>query len=158
MECGDMVMLEMMMMKCNHIKLFYLDFEIQFSSDRSSFLLSYPRRILHVIFRGIFKPTTLVLGLSLFLTFKHVCLTMDFSSPTRALQSLQRRRPSVSEETLQSLRQLLTNDTSSGDYLEGVSTLLHKESARWECLAVGLLLATQICSPHRFCADSVHIL
>lgn len=69
---------------------------------------------------------------------------MDFSSPTRALQSLQRRRPSVSEETLQILRQLLTNDTSSGDYLEGVSTLLHKESARWECLAVGLLLATQI--------------
>lgn len=38
MECGDMVMLEMMMMmKCNHIKLFYLDSEISFSSDRSSF-------------------------------------------------------------------------------------------------------------------------
>ncbi len=67
---------------------------------------------------------------------------MDFSSPTRALQSLERRRPALPDEIVIVSKQLV-GGLVEADYLKGVETLLHCE-ARWEGLAVGLLLATQI--------------
>jgi len=69
---------------------------------------------------------------------------MDFSSPTRALQSLQRRGAVVSAETVELAKQLLNQETTTEAYLAGVSSLIHTESERWEGLAVGLLLATRI--------------
>eukprot|EP00980_Cylindrotheca_fusiformis_P001426 scaffold345_cov134-Cylindrotheca_fusiformis.AAC.37 len=69
---------------------------------------------------------------------------MDFSSPTRALISLQNRQPALSEEVIVTAKQLLKQDTSAEDYVAGVSALLHAETERWESLAVALLLATKI--------------
>ena len=80
---------------------------------------------------------------------------MDFSSPTRALQSLERRRPALPADIVTTSQQLLawwqgrtaTDEIMSADeYLAGISTLLQSDSAdaRWEGLAVGLLLATHI--------------
>jgi hypothetical protein len=70
---------------------------------------------------------------------------MDFSSPSRALESLQRRRPALPEEVVAASRELSKEDTSTEDYLNGISSLLHKNTTdRWEGLAVGLLLATEI--------------
>ena len=69
---------------------------------------------------------------------------MDFSSSTRALHSLERRRPALPSEIIEISKQLLTEETSSEIYLKGISTLLNNASNRWEGLAVALLLATQI--------------
>ena len=71
-------------------------------------------------------------------------LAMDFSSSTRALHSLERRRPALPSEIIEISKQLLTEETSSEIYLKGISTLLNNASNRWEGLAVALLLATQI--------------
>jgi hypothetical protein len=69
---------------------------------------------------------------------------MDFSSHTRALISLQNRHPAVSTEAIETAKKLLKKDTSSEEYVSGVSSLLHAETDRWESLAVALLLATKI--------------
>jgi hypothetical protein len=72
---------------------------------------------------------------------------MDFSNPTRALESLQRRRPALPDKVLQPARVLIHGTEVEPDpakYLEAVSALIHADLDRWEGLAVGLLLATQI--------------
>ena len=69
---------------------------------------------------------------------------MDFSSPTRALQSLERRRPALPEELVQISKELLKEETSTEVYLQSVFTLVTNAVDRWEGLAVGLLLATDI--------------
>ena len=76
---------------------------------------------------------------------------MDFSSPSRALQSLPRRRPALPDEILQASQVLLNSNeaddeakTSDQDYLDSITALVHSDKERWEGLAVGLLLATDI--------------
>jgi hypothetical protein len=74
---------------------------------------------------------------------------MDFSSPTRALQSLLRRRPALPDDIVVAARVLLdcsSDDILSSDqeYLDAISSLLRSGKDRWEGLAVGLLLATEI--------------
>ena len=78
-------------------------------------------------------------------------ITMDFSTPTRALQSLGRRRPSLPTEIVDTSRDLLDSGCLIDDptkYLNGIKTLLYAKTpearARWEGLAVGILLATQL--------------
>ena len=67
---------------------------------------------------------------------------MDFSSPTRALQSLERRRPPLPEAVVAVAKKLMGSCVEE-DFLQGIKILLHDES-RWEGLAVGLLLSTQL--------------
>jgi HEAT repeat len=73
---------------------------------------------------------------------------MDFSSATRALQSLDRRRPPVPTEVVSVSKELLMwrdGNLSEEDYIKGVSTILHSDDGdRWEGLAVGLLLSTEM--------------
>lgn len=72
---------------------------------------------------------------------------MDFSSSTRALQSLERRRPPLPEEIVSVSKGLMSwqdGTLPEEDYLKGVSTLLHSDEERWEGLAVGLLLSTEM--------------
>jgi hypothetical protein len=70
---------------------------------------------------------------------------MDFSNPTRALESLERRRPALPDEVLQPARVLLNGKEPEPEkYLSAISALIHADLDRWEGLAVGLLLATQI--------------
>lgn len=75
---------------------------------------------------------------------------MDFSSPIRALQSLERRRPALPDDIVDASKQLVlwqgpSSSLPEEEYIAGVSTLLHSNAEeRWEGLAVGLLLATQI--------------
>lgn len=70
---------------------------------------------------------------------------MDFSNPTRALESLQRRRPALPDDVLQPASVLLNGKEEEPEkYLDAISALIHSDQERWEGLAVGLLLATQI--------------
>jgi hypothetical protein len=76
---------------------------------------------------------------------------MDFSTPTRALQSLQRRRPPLAAEIVETSLALVDTKLVKDhpeEYIRGIDRLLHPTSAdsqeRWEGLAVGILLATQI--------------
>jgi hypothetical protein len=74
---------------------------------------------------------------------------MDFSSPTRALQSLPRRRPALPDDILVAARVLLddynaSSSASTQEILDSISLLVHSDEDRWEGLAVGLLLATEI--------------
>ena len=71
---------------------------------------------------------------------------MDFSSSSRALESLQRRRPPLPDDVVETARVLAKEETSTDDYLNGISLLLHGDAntTRWEGLAVGLLLATEV--------------
>ena len=73
---------------------------------------------------------------------------MDFSSPERALQSLERRRPALDEALVKAGNALLATPDSSQAYLSHVDTLLHAETDRWEGLAVGILLATNLLVHH----------
>ena len=67
---------------------------------------------------------------------------MDFSSPQRALESLTRRQPVIDGmvELSEEMRQ------SNEQYVEGCLSLLSHSPDRWEPLAVGLYLATNLCS------------
>lgn len=78
---------------------------------------------------------------------------MDFSNPIRALKSLERRRPELPNEIVATAKELygaLTGSAgsstfSSTDYQKGISALLHVGTdERWEGLAVGLMLATDV--------------
>ena len=76
---------------------------------------------------------------------------MDFSTPTRALESLGRRRPALPTEIVDTSRELLDAGClidDPTDYLKGIETLLYARTPeakeRWEGLAVGILLATQL--------------
>ena len=79
---------------------------------------------------------------------------MDFSSPTRALQSLPRRRPALSDDILKNA-EVLKNSTKNNNnnkdengtdekILNSITFLVHSDEERWESLAVGLLLTTEI--------------
>ncbi|CAB9501504.1 expressed unknown protein [Seminavis robusta] len=83
---------------------------------------------------------------------------MDFSSPSRALLSLDRRRPALPEDILAISKPMftgltkLTTSSKSLDgqvtqeltqqYLDGVDQLLTKPDLRWEALAVGVYCGT----------------
>ena len=81
---------------------------------------------------------------------------MDFSSPTRALQSLPRRRPALPDEVLEAAQVLIKNNGNATnnetepdekeavENLESITFLVQSDEERWESLAVGLLLATEI--------------
>lgn len=91
---------------------------------------------------------------------------MDFSSPIRALQSLQRRRPVLPDDILDAAKVLLDSNpvATAAVHLPAIQTLIQSgsigrghdapddvvvataasSSNRWEGLAVGLLLATDI--------------
>ncbi|KAG7367216.1 heat repeat-containing protein [Nitzschia inconspicua] len=74
---------------------------------------------------------------------------MDFSSPTRALQSLPRRNPALPDDILHAAQVLLDSSneetkTSDQAYLDAITSLVQLDEERWEGLAVGLLLATDI--------------
>lgn len=94
---------------------------------------------------------------------------MDFSSPSRALLSLDRRRPALPEEILAISKPMfaantkLTSQMAAGDststssgltldlelklkqeYLDGVYGLLAHTEMRWEALAVGLYCGTEL--------------
>mmetsp|Transcript_7759 Transcript_7759/g.11120 ORF Transcript_7759/g.11120 Transcript_7759/m.11120 type:complete len:852 (+) Transcript_7759:116-2671(+) len=77
---------------------------------------------------------------------------MDFSSVERALKSLSRRQPALSDTTVQTSQALLqciaerASNNSNDVLLEGVLELLKDESnpGRWEPLAVGLFLSTEL--------------
>lgn len=70
---------------------------------------------------------------------------MDFSTTSRALQSLQRRRPVLADEVLAASKTFLGGESTSKECLDAVSTLLtHDSDKRWEGLAVGLFLGTEM--------------
>eukprot|EP00934_Nitzschia_sp_Nitz4_P001880 Nitzschia sp. Nitz4//scaffold7_size249615//34946//37261//NITZ4_001144-RA/size249615-processed-gene-0.176-mRNA-1//-1//CDS//3329558343//1880//frame0 len=69
---------------------------------------------------------------------------MDFSIPNRALQSLERRRPELPEKVVAVAKRLGDDWSDSTQVYEGISVLLHEHQGRWESLAVGLLLATEV--------------
>ena len=84
---------------------------------------------------------------------------MDFSSPSRALLSLERRRPVLPDDILAVTKPMLAaynSQLGSGssstaenqeqlpllEYLRGIRALLTKPDLRWEALAVGLYCGT----------------
>lgn len=81
---------------------------------------------------------------------------MDFSSPSRALLSLDRRRPALPEDILAISKPMFaawtkisssaTNEEDRASltqqYLDGILTLLSQKDLRWEALAVGLYCGT----------------
>jgi hypothetical protein len=79
---------------------------------------------------------------------------MDFSSPSRALLSLERRSPALPDEILAISKPMFLaynkltagtqdeNQEAKQQYLDGVHTLLSKSDLRWEALAVGLYCGT----------------
>jgi len=76
---------------------------------------------------------------------------MDFSSPSRALQSLPRRRPALPDDVLEAAQVLIANNKSlnqsaeeAEQNCENISFLIKSEIDRWENLAVGLLLGTEV--------------
>ena len=85
---------------------------------------------------------------------------MDFSSVPRALESLQRRRPPLTDEFLEIAAKLLKSreEESSLVFCEQLTKLLHcaddspaaeqdeDSRPRWEPLAVGLFVATEVLS------------
>lgn len=75
---------------------------------------------------------------------------MDFSSPDRALESLPRRQPALEEATVEISTRLLslTNEMKEGNAVivkDDILSLMTEETTlRWEGLAVGLFLATEL--------------
>jgi hypothetical protein len=83
---------------------------------------------------------------------------MDFSSPSRALLSLDRRSPALPEEILAiskpmftAITKLSSSSTSDEDrktltqqYLDGIQSLLTQKDLRWEALAVGVFCGTSL--------------
>eukprot|EP00536_Pseudo-nitzschia_multiseries_P013299 jgi/Psemu1/261270/estExt_Genewise1Plus.C_5580017 len=69
---------------------------------------------------------------------------MDFSSPTRALESLPRRLPALPDDVLEAARVLIENSSSSSKTASDIQFLVGVDQERWEGLAVGLLLGTEI--------------
>jgi len=77
---------------------------------------------------------------------------MDFSSIPRVLDSLQRRQPPLQDTTLALITTLRNsnnkqeeNDSSNSDaWLDALLQLLNVEPARWEPLAVGVYVATEV--------------
>lgn len=77
---------------------------------------------------------------------------MDFSSPSRALQSLPRRRPALPENVIQAAQVLIKNnngditskESEAEENFTNISLLIKAEGERWENLAVGLLLGTEV--------------
>jgi len=81
---------------------------------------------------------------------------MDFSSPTRALLSLPRRLPALPGDVLEAAQVLNQNNkiggSNAGEFneneamanLESIEFLVGVDQDRWEGLAVGLLLGTEI--------------
>ena len=81
---------------------------------------------------------------------------MDFSSPSRALESLTRRRPALPNDVLKCAQLLIDNnkkdenqsDTTNGQEAEenvrNITFLIKADEERWESLAVGLLLGTEL--------------
>ena len=81
---------------------------------------------------------------------------MDFSSPSRALLSLERRRPALPDDILALSKPMFaaysklssnSSTTANGEelqqhYLNGIHALLTKPDLRWEALAVGLYCGT----------------
>lgn len=83
-------------------------------------------------------------------------LTMDFSSVNRSLESLHRRRPELDAEILDLATALLQQDVSADDYLASLVKLLEAQD-RWEPLAVGLYVATNIIECHTDAAGAVYV-
>mmetsp|Transcript_27446 Transcript_27446/g.60408 ORF Transcript_27446/g.60408 Transcript_27446/m.60408 type:complete len:824 (+) Transcript_27446:216-2687(+) len=82
---------------------------------------------------------------------------MDFSSPTRALASLPRRLPALPNDVLEAGRILVENNNNNKNEtseseddkeaianLDSIKFLVQLDQERWEGLAVGLLLGTEI--------------
>mmetsp|Transcript_7159 Transcript_7159/g.17450 ORF Transcript_7159/g.17450 Transcript_7159/m.17450 type:complete len:807 (-) Transcript_7159:221-2641(-) len=83
---------------------------------------------------------------------------MDFSSPGRALESLPRRRPALSADVVEAAQLLINNNSCSRfgihnktfseqaaiENLKSITLLLETNEDRWESLAVGLLLGTEV--------------
>ncbi len=76
---------------------------------------------------------------------------MDFSSPSRALQSLSRRRPALPDDVLEAAQVLIANNKSlnhsaleAEQNSEKIDFLIQADIHRWESLAVGLLLGTEV--------------
>eukprot|EP00547_Thalassionema_nitzschioides_P008795 CAMPEP_0194227694 /NCGR_PEP_ID=MMETSP0156-20130528/42990_1 /TAXON_ID=33649 /ORGANISM="Thalassionema nitzschioides, Strain L26-B" /LENGTH=735 /DNA_ID=CAMNT_0038960187 /DNA_START=82 /DNA_END=2289 /DNA_ORIENTATION=- len=68
---------------------------------------------------------------------------MDFSTPSRALESIPRRKPALPTELVQWAQTMLSNKNLTEDYVQGCLTFLEK-SERWEILAVGVYLCTDL--------------
>lgn len=83
---------------------------------------------------------------------------MDFSSPSRALLSLERRSPALPEDIIaiskpmfMAATKVSSSTTSDEDkakftqqYLDGIQVLLNQKELRWEALAVGLFCGTSL--------------
>eukprot|EP00545_Synedropsis_sp_CCMP1620_P006796 CAMPEP_0119004190 /NCGR_PEP_ID=MMETSP1176-20130426/1004_1 /TAXON_ID=265551 /ORGANISM="Synedropsis recta cf, Strain CCMP1620" /LENGTH=772 /DNA_ID=CAMNT_0006955871 /DNA_START=8 /DNA_END=2326 /DNA_ORIENTATION=- len=76
---------------------------------------------------------------------------MDFSTPERALESLTRRRPALSDDVIElahTMSSLLKEKKTNDDvYVEGCLSLLSSSTTstnRWESLSVGLYLSTDL--------------
>lgn len=86
---------------------------------------------------------------------------MDFSSIPRALESLSRRQPPLSPETLATAQGILASSTdrdtpsSSALIWNSVTALLRNmtDASRWEPLAVGLFVATEVLLHHHSTAS-----
>lgn len=68
---------------------------------------------------------------------------MDFSTPHRALESIPRRKPSLPLELIEMAETMLLDKKLEDDYVQGCLTFLEK-SERWEILAVGVYLCTDL--------------
>lgn len=83
---------------------------------------------------------------------------MDFSTAERSLESLGRRRPPLEDSIVKISVELLAEDCSKDSYLEGTLALLQEtHSARWESLAVGIFLATDILLHHLDGGETIYV-
>ena len=84
--------------------------------------------------------------------------TMDFSTAERALESLGRRRPPLEDCVVQISRDLLAVDCTKEVYFNGILALLQQSlSQRWEGLAVGVYLTTDLLLQHLDGAETIYI-
>ena len=83
---------------------------------------------------------------------------MDFSTADRALESLGRRRPPLEDCIVQISRELLAEDCTKEVYFNGILVLLQQSlSQRWEGLAVGIYLTTDLLVQHLDGAEIIYV-
>lgn len=78
---------------------------------------------------------------------------MDFSTPQRALESLSHRRPALDDATVELAQKMSNRET---DYAEGCLTFIGSTD-RWESLAVGLYLGTDLLLKHVQSGETIYV-
>ena len=88
----------------------------------------------------------------------HKIVAMDFSTAERSLESLGRRRPPLEDGLVQLSVNLLAKDCCEDARVDGILTLVQETlSTRWEALAVGIFLATELVLQHLDTGETIYV-